>query len=58
MVGRAGSPTSTVHADVTLARSKVKVKVTELSNFRKLLKLSLFYVYLLRRFGVELKIDG
>jgi len=27
MVGRAGSPTCTVYADVTLTRSKVKVKV-------------------------------
>jgi len=38
MVGRAGSPTGTVHADMTLTRSKVKVKVTGLLNFRKLAK--------------------
>jgi len=30
MVGHAGTPTGTVHADVTLTRSNVKVKVTEL----------------------------
>ena len=36
MVGRAGSPTGTVHADMTLTRSKVKVKVTGLLKFRKL----------------------
>jgi len=38
MVGRAGSATGTVHADVTLTRSKVKVKVTGLLNFRILAK--------------------
>jgi len=38
MVGRAGSPTGIVHADVTLTRSKVKVKVTGLLNFRQLAK--------------------
>ena len=37
----AGSPTCIVHADVTLARSKVKVKVTGLLNFRKLPKVAL-----------------
>jgi len=36
MVGYAGSTTGIVHADITLTRSKVKVKVTELLNFRKL----------------------
>ena len=36
VVGRAGSTTSTVHADVTLTRSKVKVM--GLLNFRKLAK--------------------
>jgi len=36
MVGHAGSPTHTVYVDVTLTRSKVKVKVMELLNFRKL----------------------
>jgi len=36
MVGRAGSPTGIVHADVTLTRSKVKVKVTGLLNFRQI----------------------
>jgi len=36
MVGHVGSPTGIVHADVTLTRSKVKVKVTGLLNFRKL----------------------
>ena len=36
MVGHAGSPTRTVNVDTNLTRSKVKVKVTELMNFRKL----------------------
>ena len=36
MVGHAGSPTRTVYADVTLTRSKVKVKVTGLLNIRQL----------------------
>ena len=36
MVGYAGSPTYTVYVDVTLTRSKVKVKVTGLLNFRQL----------------------
>jgi len=38
MVERAGSPTDIPHADMTLTRSKVKVKVTGLLNFRKLPK--------------------
>jgi len=38
MFGHAGSPTGIVHADMTLTRSNVKVKVTELLNFRKLAK--------------------
>jgi len=38
MVGPAGSPTCTVYADVTLTRSKVKVNVTGLLNFRQLAK--------------------
>ena len=38
MVGYAGSPTRTVHVDMSLARSKVKVKVTGLLNFRQLAK--------------------
>jgi len=33
MVGHADSATGIVHADMTLSRSKVKVKVTGLSNF-------------------------
>ena len=37
MVGHTGSPTRTaVYAHVTLTRSKVKLKVTEHLNFRKL----------------------
>jgi len=36
MVGHAGSPTRTVYVDVTLTPSKVKVKVMEHLNFRKL----------------------
>jgi len=36
MVWCAGSSTGTVYADVTFIPSKVKVKVTELLNFRKL----------------------
>jgi len=38
MVGRATSSTRTVYIDVTLTRSKVKVKVTGLLNFRQLAK--------------------
>jgi len=38
VVGRAGSTTGIVHADMTLTQSKVKVKVTGLLNFRKLTK--------------------
>jgi len=38
MVGRATSFTRTVYIDVTLTRSKVKVKVTGLFNFRQLAK--------------------
>jgi len=38
MVGHAGSPTNTVYVDVTLTRSKVKVKVTGLLNLRQLAK--------------------
>ena len=38
MVGPAGRPTCTVYADLTLTRSKVKVKVTGLLNFRQLAK--------------------
>jgi len=36
MVGQAGSTASIVHADMTLTRSNVKVKVTQLLYFRKL----------------------
>jgi len=38
MVGYAGSPTYTAYVDVTLTRSKVKVKVTGLLNFWQLAK--------------------
>jgi len=38
MVGYAGSPTRTVYVDVTLTRSKVKVNLTGLLNFRQLAK--------------------
>jgi len=38
MVGYAGSPIYTVYVDVTLTRSKVKVNVTGLLNFRQLAK--------------------
>ena len=38
MAGQAGSPVRNVYVDVTLTRSKVKVKVTELLNFRELAK--------------------
>jgi len=44
MVRHAGSTTGIVHADVTLTRSKVKVKVTGLLNFRKLAKLCMLAV--------------
>ena len=39
MVGPAGRPTCTVYVDLTLTRSKVKVKVMGLLNFRQLAKL-------------------
>ena len=38
VVGPAGSPKCTVYVDVTLTRSKVKVKVTGLLNVRQLAK--------------------
>ena len=38
MVGYAGSPTYTAYVDMTLTRSKAKVKVTGLLNFRQLAK--------------------
>ena len=38
MVGYAGSPTYTAYVDMTFTRSKVKVKVTGLLNFRQLAK--------------------
>jgi len=41
-VGHAGSPTGTVHADMTLTRSKVKVKVTGLWKFLTLPQIALF----------------
>jgi len=54
MVRHAGSPICTAHADVTLAWSKVKVKVTD-SQFPQN---ALFYFYLLLHFGTKLKTDG
>ena len=56
MVGRTGSPTRFVHVDMTFTRSKVKVKLTGLLKLWKLPKIALFYVYLLRHFGMELKL--
>jgi len=38
MVGYAGSPTRTVYVGLTLTRSKVKVNITGLLNFRQLAK--------------------
>jgi len=38
MVEHAGSPTGIVYVDMTFNRSKVKVKITVLLNFRKLAK--------------------
>ena len=38
MLGYPGSPTRDVYVDVTLTRSKVKVKVAGLLNFRQLAK--------------------
>jgi len=38
VVGYSGSPTYTAYVNVTLTRSKVKVKVTGLLNFRQLPK--------------------
>ena len=56
MLGLASSPTRTVYDDVTLTRSKVKVKVTDHLNFRQLPINVHFQVYLLRHFRVELKL--
>ena len=53
MVGHAGSPTHIVYADMTLTQSKVKV-----TGASKVLKIALFYIHLLRHFGVQLKTDG
>jgi len=39
MVRQIGSPTGIVHADMTLTRSKVKIRITGLLNLLKLLKL-------------------
>ena len=63
MVGHAASPIRTVYVDVTLTRSKVKVKITEHLNFQQLPITAHFHVYLLRHFRVELirveiKTDG
>ena len=57
MLGRASSPTRSVYVDVTLTRSKVKVKVTDHLNFRQLPIAAHFQAYLLRYFRVELKTD-
>jgi len=38
MIGHAGTPAGTMHAGMTLTRSKVNVKVTGLLNFRQLAK--------------------
>jgi len=54
----AGSRICIVYIDMTLIRSQVAVKVTLLLNFLKLPKVSLFYIYLLRHFRVQLKTDG
>ena len=58
MVGYIGSPTYTAYVDMTLTRSKVKVKVTGLLNFQQLPINAHFYVYLFCHFGAELKTDG
>jgi len=42
MVGQRGSPTGTVHVDMSLTRFKVKVGVTGLLKFPKLPKIALF----------------
>ena len=57
MVGPAGRPTCTVYVDVTLTRSKVKVKVTGHLNFRQLPINVHFQLYLLRHFRVDLKTE-
>jgi len=58
MVGHAGSTIGAIYADVTFTRSKIKVKVESLLNFRQLPITAHFYVYLLRHFRAELKGDG
>ena len=57
-IGYAGSPTCAVYVNVTLTRSKVKVKVTDHLNFRQLPINVHFQVYLLCHFRVEIKTDG
>jgi len=52
----ASSPTRTVYVNMTLTRSKVKVKVTNHLNFWQLPINA--QVYLLRHLRVELKADG
>jgi len=42
MVGQAGSRIRIVYADMNLIRSKIKIKVTGLLNFRKLPKIAFF----------------
>jgi len=58
MLGHGGSTARTVYVDMTLTRSKVKVKVTQHLNFRQLPIAAHFQAYLLRRFRVDLKTDG
>jgi len=50
--------TRIVYVNMTLTRSKVKVKITGLLKFQKSPNIALFYVYLLRHFGVQLKNYG
>jgi len=57
MVGHASSTIRTVYVDVTLTRSKVKVKVTEHLNFLQFPITAHFQDYLLRHVRVELKTD-
>jgi len=56
MAGHSGI--GNAHADVTLTRSNVKIKVTEHLYFRQLPITARFQVHLLRLFRMQFKTDG
>jgi len=56
MVRRVGSPTCIVHADVTLIRSKVKVKVMGLPKFRESSKIMSISSIILAKWWLIMKL--